>query len=451
MKGQKYPINPNLAQYVDVMVCRECACMPGGIKRKDPYVFTKGILQALAKSYDPVGLYCAPVNRDHDGMWYGGPAEGVVTALRYEEVDGKGVLLADLANFPDWIAEQIDGLQWLSRSIEWIDAPDLAAWYSEIERPIPIERLRFYGTEDYYLTGLALLGQFEPAVPGLGPMPARYAPEGQAEPHDSPLEVIILPAAAAQFEPHRYAAFLNLNTSQEALMGGTANAHDPKRETPPALTAAQPPGAPATPPEGGTETVEGLRAQLSVLSAENESLKAAQAPGITAEEAAQLRANNAQLMASQRTAEIDNEIRVLSAKGHLLPGEVEPYRQLAQLCAGAESITLPGGRTAAAKLTLSAKCGALEAGAETDILGLVKQVLAGRTSLLAGGLSASGTPQAGLSDGKEFSAALSAADQEALKSLQRKFPDLTAAEYSEFKASKTLPARFNGKSQGGQS
>ncbi len=425
MKGQKYPVNPNLAQYHDVKVCRECSCMPGGFKRKNAYQFTKPILQALARSYNPVGLYCAPVNRDHDGIWYGGPAEGVVTALRYEEEDGKGILLADLANFPDWIADQIDGLQWTSRSIEWIDAPDLAAWYQEMEIPMPIERLRFYGTEDYYLTGLALLGQYEPAVPGLGPMPSRFAAEADADGDREPLEVIILPAAAAQYEQQRYAAF-QINRLEADMTGAAPAQEKPRTNFPSAHTAAQPPGAPASPPDGG-DTVESLRAQLQLTQGLVAELQAAAAPAMSAEEAEQLRANNAQLMARDRDREIESEIRELQARGDLTPASSDTYRQLARQLHG-----MAGEDTA-----------------QPAPLELVKELLAKAARPHGGEVAPDenghSNPNAARTGAKTN---LDAGDREVLAGLRSRGRDFSDAEYLEYLNSGKLPERFTGKSQG---
>lgn len=442
MNGIKYPVNPNLAQYQDVMICRECACMPGGHKRKSAYQFTKPILQALAKSYNPVGLYCAPINRDHDGIWYGGPAEGIVAAVRYEEVDGKGVLLADLANIPEWIAEQIDGHQWPTRSIEWIDAPDLFSWYQEIEYPIPIERLRFYGTEDYYLTGLGLLGQFEPAVPGLGPVPPRVVPDDQDSSDRETLEVIILPAAAAQFEQHRYAAYQIHRL--EADMTGAANAQEKPRVTglPPANTAAQPPGAPATSPEG--DTVESLRAQLAEVSAERDALAAGKAKPEaqdTDPEKAEMRARLELIEEERRSEKAEARILQLQAKGQLLPADTPIYRQLAGLLLGAESITLAGGRVHS--------MAAAGEDAQADPLALVDQLLAKRSHPQGGEVA----PDA--SDKRDHARSAAGAkqhlddgDMQVLAGLRASGRDFSDSEYLEYLNSGNLPARFTGKSQG---
>jgi|GEM_PF-5557854 len=189
-KGEavEYPLDPSLPRYERVLVIIEGTYQVSGPSYPGGYPVTKERMQRLVETYDPVGFYAAPINVDHDNFW-GGPALGIVTALSYEEVDGLGHVYADVAICDPLLAYQIDRGMWPARSMEWHDAEAISSWLQE-----PVEDCLFYDEHDLYFTGMAFLGQFEPAIPKMGPMPPRA--QRVEEPGEQP-SIVTLPLAAA--------------------------------------------------------------------------------------------------------------------------------------------------------------------------------------------------------------------------------------------------------------
>lgn len=189
-----YPIPAEAALYRRVPVCRVGQYHPQGVRTWDA---TPELLGSLASTYDPQ-FYPATLNCDHFDWW--GPAEGVILSLEFDS--SAGVLYADLAVFNSMLAWQIDSGMWPCRSIEW--------WQEELlGEP-------FYGRSDKpnYLMGLGLLGVQSPAVPELGPMPARQADPLDGEPEPETLYYPAVNPLAAQAISQR--ALRLIQTNQEA-------------------------------------------------------------------------------------------------------------------------------------------------------------------------------------------------------------------------------------------
>ena len=103
------------------------------------------------------------------------------------------MLYADLAITDYWLAQEIDRGNWPARSIEWHDADHAGGE-------------KYYGQFERYLTGLALLGQREPAVPGLGPVPPR-APDARDQSMPEEPRYYALPLAAQSARQHSVLSF----------------------------------------------------------------------------------------------------------------------------------------------------------------------------------------------------------------------------------------------------
>ncbi|MCC7479194.1 hypothetical protein IT575_12150 [bacterium] len=442
-----YPINPDLPQYLDVPIMHEGEISPCGVGGA-LYPVTFARLEAYAKSCDPVHWPAASLNFDHEGQWWGGPAYGVIAGLRAEKVAGRGLLLAHIANVPYWVGDMIDGGQYPYRSPEFIDAPFLAELWD-----MKVERLRYYGVEDYYVTALALMGQYLPAFPHLGPMPARYQPPADEKPEAEPIEIVILPlaATAAQVEHRRIAAF-EFNPSKEALMGDTAQDKTRQGGSPPVNTAAQTTTAPATPQDSG-DIIKAAAQQLGRSEAEVsrafELLKAGshtlvETGPVDSEATAHPKLTAAldrikELEARDRERGADAEFQTLCAELSLLPAEKPLVELIVKACRASEDLS-------ALRFMISARDDkGQDTPRETDMVGLLKQLLATRERPRGGVVTASHEDHVPGSQAQHSTAKLSNDDKVAAKAL-----GYTEEEFARFKATKEIPARLRpdgGKSQ----
>lgn len=340
MPDTNYRINPKLPRYERVPVFSEgewkpCNC--GGRTN-----FDAAYVQDLADSYAPVKLYAATLNDDH-WMW-SGPAYGIVTALYAEKnEDGLLTLYADVANVPLELAEQIDNGQWPARSIEWHDAEIIANYCHGADWEAHVEEYLFYGQHVRYLTGLALLGQREPAVAGLGQWPEQAPPVIAEDGEELQVEVRIHtePLAASRQAAHqRLRLFSHFDNSPKEGAPMAKAAEATKQTTgDPAQQATRSDNTPA--PETGAsheqirenerllaekaelerQEAESQQAFNARLAAENDTLKREVAElraGRELDRTEQMRRDVIQA-ARERNVERDSVVAELRSAGNLVP------------------------------------------------------------------------------------------------------------------------------------
>lgn len=299
-----YPLSQDAAIYRKVRIAAHGewnASLPnGGTWRATPELF-----DSFVASYDPE-FYAATINTDHQDRW--GPAQGLILALYHE---GK-YLLADIAITDPWLAWQVERGQWPHRSIEWWQESILGA--------------KFYERFPDYIMGLGLLGVRSPAVPELGPVPPREVLPGPdliefpAIPYVNPLAASALRREALRIIP------------QEGPMKPEAGGS---------------PAPPNNPPPEESPELAALKAQLAERDSEISALKAAQAAPPPSDDTAQLKAamaaqkaETASLKAQLRAADIDKAVSAKAAKGDLYATQEAAYRELLELCDGAQAVRL---------------------------------------------------------------------------------------------------------------
>jgi len=270
-----YPVSPFAAIYRRVPVLKPGVYFPGGVSGK--WTVDEAYMQELATTYDPF-FYAATVNCDHDRFW--GPALGIVLALAVEG----GMLYADVAIVDSWLAEQIDRGSWPHRSVEWSDE-DLTGY-------------RFYDRFPRYFTGLGLLGVQSPAVPELGPMPAREPDLNEEVPP----------------EPRYYAYPLAASTARRHILSLAGDA----RSNP------TPPEVPMPPQGTGNAPKAPLSPAQAPPGAEDAAVPAAERDKLLASVEALTKERDDYKAQHEKTLEID--VGKLSDQLSKLSAEVEGYR-----------------------------------------------------------------------------------------------------------------------------
>ena len=338
----QWPVPPGAARYSHVLVAIEGLYHFSGPSHPGGYPWTKARMQAVAASYDAVNVYAAPINTDH---WrFGGPAQGVITAVYYEEgEDGLGRLYVDLAITCPQLEYELSLGMWTARSLEWHDAEALSLWLSE-----PLEDCLFYDEHELYLTGLGFLGQLEPGVPGLGPLPPR-ADAGEAEP---PIVLIPTRVAAAQAERRPRLRSVIPDPKEGQPMAGekqtATTGKSPPKDDEAALKARL--------AELEAEAAESSRraeqaeARVQELSAE----QAGEDPAITAQlqqlktREESIAQTEARLLARVRDADVEDRLKAHLSDGRLTTqAQRQAYSQLARQLHGRESeaVMLAGGQS----------------------------------------------------------------------------------------------------------
>jgi len=310
-----YPLDPRSAIYLGVPICKVGTYTPAW--PPVPVTFDQPYFDELVANYDPFWS-CATVNCDHPRLWNWsalGPALGLIIALSTRA----GVLYADLAIMDYWLADEIDRGQWPTRSMEWHDAQYL-------------EGKKFYGQFERYLTGLGFLGLDRPAVPALGPMPAREPDQRDENQPEPQYYAYPLAAAAAGQRILTIAGDARSNQSPPEVPmppQGTGNA--PKAPLSPAQA---PPGA-----EDATALAaerDKLLASVEALTKERDDYKAQHEKtletdvGKLSEQVSKLSAEVEEYRTSEamrsKVAAIDSLIAGLKREGYIVPANEESVR-----------------------------------------------------------------------------------------------------------------------------
>ena len=368
-----YPLDPRTIIYRKVLLAVSGTFHPYGAP-PEGVTFDQAYFAELAANYDPL-WFAGTLNCDHPELWVW-PPYGAASGIILNPTAEDGKLYADLAVFDWWLADELDRGKWPTRSIEWHDEKFCGGH-------------KFYDKFDKYLTGLAFLGLDKPAVPGLGPLPARESDQRDELPAEPTYYALPLAASAGA----RGALRLVSNSPQEeSLM------KDEKQEqgSPPAADQA-------------------LAAKVAALEQENAALKAGQQTAVSAENSAlaarisALEAENASLRAAENQRAIDTRVAALKASKTLTPATEPLYRSLAATLA----------QPAAACLKAS-----LADGAELAPLDLVDKLLASMPHPPASPV-ASGAPR------QPAAVEITAADREVGKQLRASGSEITDEQIAE--------------------